>query len=54
MPRKLDPSKIRTGTGLAPSDSIEGNAFVGTSITGADSNTIGAHINDPVDAHDAY
>ena len=53
MPRKLDPSKIKTGTGLAPSDSIEGNAFVGTSITGADSNTLGAHLNDPTDAHDA-
>jgi len=53
MPRKLDPSKIKTGSGLAASDSIEGNAFVGTSISGAESNTLGAHINDPVDAHDA-
>ena len=53
MPRKTDPSKIKTGAGLAPSDSIEGNAFVGTSITGAESNTLGAHINDPSDAHDA-
>ena len=53
MPRKIDPSKIKTGAGLAASDSIEGNAFVGTSISTSESNTLGAHINDPVDAHDA-
>ena len=52
MPRNVNPGDIQKGSGMANQDSVDANAFVDEVIEGQ-SHAIGAHINDPHDAHPA-
>ena len=53
MPRKIDPSKIKVGHGLAASDSVEVNALV-PSGTGAAPAGLTTHVQDDHNAHPAH
>ena len=53
MPRKIDPSKIKVGHGLAASDSVEVNALV-PSGAGAAPAGLTTHVQDDHNAHPAH
>lgn len=53
MPRKIDPSKIKVGHGLAASDSVEVNALV-PSGAGAAPAGLTSHVQDDHNAHPAH
>lgn len=52
MPRKIDPSSIKKGSGLANQNSVDANSFTDEVIEGQ-SHGLNAHINDTQDAHPA-
>lgn len=52
MPRQIDPSIIKKGSGMANQDSVDANAFVDEVVEGSTA-IIAAHLKDPKGAHPA-